>query len=129
MSELLDVLDAFSTPLKIGWVLWIAWGIGQLWWYRQERTTRAARTAAAPAARAVAPVKTAEPPPRPTRLITPEPVFEPVPEPPPRHVPIFDPSKAVVETFAPANEIDSFVADFERSHQRKHNGDLPSFRP
>ena len=38
MAELLDILDAFSMPLKVGWVVWIAWGIGQIFWYRYERS-------------------------------------------------------------------------------------------
>jgi hypothetical protein len=37
MAAFLDVLAAFSTWLKIGWVAWIAWGIWQIVWYRQER--------------------------------------------------------------------------------------------
>ena len=29
MSELMDVINAFGTPLKLAWVGWIAWGVGQ----------------------------------------------------------------------------------------------------
>ena len=29
MSELMDVINAFGTPLKIAWVGWMAWGVGQ----------------------------------------------------------------------------------------------------
>ena len=29
MSEVMDVLNAFGTPLKLAWVGWIAWGVGQ----------------------------------------------------------------------------------------------------
>jgi len=46
MVELLDILDAFSMPLKVGWVVWIAWGIGQTFWYRSERRPQAARAQA-----------------------------------------------------------------------------------
>ena len=29
MSEMMDVLNAFGNPLKLAWVAWIAWGVGQ----------------------------------------------------------------------------------------------------
>ena len=29
MSEFMDVINAFGTPLKIAWVGWVAWGVGQ----------------------------------------------------------------------------------------------------
>ena len=38
MSEVMDVLNAFGTPLKLAWVGWIAWGVGQYFWYRHERS-------------------------------------------------------------------------------------------
>ena len=46
MAELLDILDAFSMPLKVGWVIWMAWGIGQIFWFRYERRPQAARARA-----------------------------------------------------------------------------------
>lgn len=39
MSEVMDVLNAFGTPLKLAWVGWAAWGVGQYFWYRYERST------------------------------------------------------------------------------------------
>ncbi len=38
MSEVMDVLNAFGTPLKLAWVGWIAWGVGQYFWFRHERS-------------------------------------------------------------------------------------------
>ena len=38
MSEVMDVLNAFGTPLKIAWVGWVAWGVGQYFWFRHERS-------------------------------------------------------------------------------------------
>jgi hypothetical protein len=38
MSELMDVINAFGTPLKLGWVGWVAWGVGQYFWFRHERS-------------------------------------------------------------------------------------------
>jgi hypothetical protein len=38
MSEVMDVLNAFATPLKIAWLGWIAWGVGQYFWFRHERS-------------------------------------------------------------------------------------------
>lgn len=37
MAEVLDVMDALSTPLKVGWVVWSGWAVGQVYWYRYER--------------------------------------------------------------------------------------------
>jgi hypothetical protein len=39
MSEVMDVLNAFGTPLKLAWVGWVAWGVGQYFWFRHERST------------------------------------------------------------------------------------------
>ena len=73
MHELLDVANAFSTPIKMAWIMWLAWGIGQVYWLKHER-----RQAIAPKlARAPRPVrrpapkreKAAEPV---GRLITPQ---------------------------------------------------------
>lgn len=38
MSEFLDVINAFGTPLKLAWVGWIAWGVGQYFWFRHQRS-------------------------------------------------------------------------------------------
>ncbi len=38
MSEVMDVVNALGTPLKIAWVGWIAWGLGQYFWFRHERS-------------------------------------------------------------------------------------------
>src|SRR5262245_7317246 len=61
MSELLDVINAFSTPLKLAWVGWIAWGVGQYFWFRYTRSTTAKRVTAVakPAAKKAAPAKAA----------------------------------------------------------------------
>jgi hypothetical protein len=134
MAELLDVLDAFSTPIKIGWVVWIAWGVGQVFWYRQERSSAAAaKSRPAPARKTAAARKqAAAPQPLVTRLVTPEPVLEAAapktPQcPPAGDAPLFDPSKAVVETFhATSPDLDSFVADFERRNGHRR-GDTDTF--
>jgi hypothetical protein len=47
MVEVIDVMEAFSTPLKIAWGVWLTWGVAQVLWYRQER--RASAHAARPA--------------------------------------------------------------------------------
>lgn len=38
MSEMMDVLNAFGPQLKLAWVGWLAWGVGQYFWYRHERS-------------------------------------------------------------------------------------------
>jgi hypothetical protein len=38
MSEMIDVLNAFGPQLKLAWVGWIAWGVGQYFWFRHERS-------------------------------------------------------------------------------------------
>ena len=38
MSEMMDVLNAFGPQLKLAWVGWIAWGVGQYFWFRHERS-------------------------------------------------------------------------------------------
>jgi hypothetical protein len=129
MSELVDVVDAFSNPIKIGWVIWFAWGIGLVFWCRHERTTRALGAPTAdPEVPAQAIVSERDLAPVEQGLVTPEPVLEAAPavaesmapaaetlssiRPP---VPAFDPSTAVVETFAEtASDLDQFIADFER---------------
>jgi len=38
MSEVMDVMNALGTPLKLAWVGWVAWGVGQYFWFRHERS-------------------------------------------------------------------------------------------
>ena len=38
MSEMMDVLNAFGPQLKLAWVGWLAWGVGQYFWFRHERS-------------------------------------------------------------------------------------------
>jgi len=38
MSEMMDVLNAFGPTLKLAWVGWLAWGVGQYFWFRHERS-------------------------------------------------------------------------------------------
>jgi hypothetical protein len=129
MGELLEVVDAFSMPIKVGWVVWLAWGVGQVFWYRHERKPRVHSTRVVPPpSRRSAAVRT--PTPVVHRMITPEPTHVPSAV---ADSPAFDPSSAVVETFgATARELDSFVAGFEKNtrqrrqvpHQPEHSGAL-----
>ena len=124
ISEVLDVANAFNTELKVAWVVWLAWGVGQAFWYKRERSS-AAKPRVRAAARA--PRKT-EPKqhkvvPAVGRLITPAhveaspkvrpevPLAPPAPFQPP--APAFDPAKAVVETF-----------DARNHEELRHNGEL-----
>jgi hypothetical protein len=110
MAELLDILDAFTTPLKVAWVVWIAWGVGQVFWYRYERRPQAAHASATPARKPF--VSKPSLPERPmTRLVTPEQVI---------------PADASVEPASAdgpsqIGELDQFVADFEmNTRHRRH---------
>jgi hypothetical protein len=131
MRELLDVANAFDTPLKVAWIVWLAWGIGQLFWYKHERTSALVRKLQVPS-RPVRPhaprrEKTVEPV---GRVITPQHVnaeaskvsfaAPPVPAPP---VPVFDPAKAILETFDPRDrgDLDAIVADMEANMPRLHD--------
>jgi hypothetical protein len=60
MSEVMDVLNAFGTPLKLAWVGWMAWGVGQYFWFRHERSmpARKVTSVARPAAKKPAMPKT-----------------------------------------------------------------------
>lgn len=100
MFELLDILDAFTTPLKVAWVVWIAWGIGQIFWYRHERRPQPARTAAPKRKPFVSKPSLPERPM--TRLVTPEQVM-------PNDGP------------GTIGELDQFVASFETNtrHRRE----------
>jgi hypothetical protein len=103
MFELLDILDAFTTPLKVAWIVWIAWGVGQIFWYRYERKPQVAGRTAAPARKPF--VSRPSLPERPmTRLVTPEQVL-------PK-----DDGPGTI------GELDQFVADFEMNtrHRREH---------
>ena len=129
MTEWLDVLDAFSTPLKTGWVVWVAWGVGQILWYRQQRTPQSRSTRAAALAPKPATEKNPAPGPAAQALMAPgplapqtsasQPVVEP-PAPPLIDMATFDPSTAIVETFAAGStDLDSFVADVERRNNHR----------
>jgi hypothetical protein len=123
MAEVLDILDAFTLPLKMAWVIWLAWGIGQVFWYRYERTPRAvSATRPAPMRKAFV-SKPSMPERAATRLITPD-----VMPPPQRKVEPPAPAAlapAFVEEpsgIGPVAELDQFVADFEM-HTRHRRGE------
>jgi hypothetical protein len=133
MSEMMDVINAFGTPLKLAWVGWVAWGVGQYFWFRYERSTPAKRVTSVAKTTVKKPVA-----PKPVaaqaaevpvvgRLITPSHVTAdaktavvPASQPEPAHVsapapmplpaeadspaPVFDPSKAVIEQFGATDE-------------------------
>src|SRR5262245_47663548 len=126
MAELLGILDAFAMPLKFGWVVWLAWGVGLVFWYRHDRN------AEAPSRRPSAPVRKpfVSKPSMPQRTgaqrITPEPgvpeqppVTPPPEAQPPAAPPLLEPAPALLEdrdqltdTVA---ELDRFVTDFEKN--------------
>lgn len=155
MSEFMDVVNAFGNPLKLAWVGWIAWGVGQYFWFRHERSmpmvkkvTTVAKTAtkkpsvpkpiAAQAAdapvvgRLITPTHVASEPkvsapvpvaPRPEPQPAPVPSMPFVATPADAPVPVFDPSKAVIEQFGAVNDVtdgalDKFVRDFEMQDAR-----------
>jgi hypothetical protein len=107
MFELLDILDAFSNQLKVAWIVWIAWGVGQIFWYRYERRPQAANRVRASARKPF--VSKPSLPERPTRLVTPEQVM-------PK-----DADSASVEALGTIGELDQFVASFETNtrHRRE----------
>ena len=111
MAELLDILNAFSTPLKVGWVVWAAWGIGQVLWYRHERRAKTTNRAHAPARKPF--VSKPSLPDRPvTRLVTPEQVM-------PSDRPFAE--SAPADSIGQIGELDQFVANFEMNtrHRRE----------
>jgi hypothetical protein len=137
MNEAMDVINAFATPLKVAWVVWLAWGVGQYFWFRHERSGAAATPAARPAAAkpvirkpvAAKAAGVAAETPVLGRLITPqhvaaEPKHQPKTPPPAPAVsdtPAFNPATAVIETFSAAPDegsLDKFVAEFERQDPR-----------
>jgi hypothetical protein len=61
MSEVMDVINAFGNPLKLAWVGWVAWGVGQYFWFRHERSaprTKKVTSVARPVAKKAAAPKT-----------------------------------------------------------------------
>ena len=122
MAEFLDILDAFSTQLKVGWVIWMAWGIGQIFWFRYERRPQAAR-ARAKAARKPFVSKPSLPERPMTRLVTPEQVL-------PKE-PAYAESTAAPVDPNRIGELDEFVASFEMNtrHRREQpvNGESVPF--
>lgn len=116
MFELLDILDAFTTPLKVAWVVWIAWGVGQIFWYRYERRPQAANRAAAPARKPFV-SKPSLPARSMTRLVTPEQVM-------PQEPAFADPPSA--EGQDTIGELDEFVASFEMNTRHRRERPLHS---
>lgn len=105
MSEVVDVLDAFSNLLKIGWVVWLAWGIGLVFWYRRERKPSEGSLApAAPEARKRAAVNEPDDALVVRRLVTPEPVMESAP-------PVADAMSRVADAMPPVAEGLSVIAE------------------
>ena len=60
MFEVIDVLNALGTPLKLAWIMWLAWGVVQYFWLRKRRSMPAKRvtSVAKPAPKKVAVPKT-----------------------------------------------------------------------
>jgi hypothetical protein len=155
MSEVMDVINAFPTPLKLAWAGWAAWGVGQYFWFRHERsapvrkvTSVAKSVAKKPAVPKTVAAQAADAPVV-GRLITPPHVAAeakpsvPVasqPQPAPVEVPsmpvsvaidapvsVFDPSKAVIEQFGATSDdaLDKFVRDFEMQDARPRRRRTP----
>jgi len=130
MAELFDVIDAFSLPLKVAWVVWVAWGVGQTYWYREERGKRPVVPMTVPAIprgpRKAVSARSAV-----TTLVTSDSVSE-LPAPLMSEAATFNPATAVVETFGgEATDLDAIVAEFERQngHRRALPPDSDSARP
>ena len=66
MLDVLDVVNAISLPLKAAWIVWLGWGIGQIFWYQREHIDMVTAPAPAPRPRPRRPVPS-------TRIITEEP--------------------------------------------------------
>ena len=126
MFEAMDVLNAFGAPLKLAWIAWLAWGVGQYFWLRHERSTpvkKATAVARPTAKKPAAPRRAATPVAHPVvdRLVTPThvtahakpvvpatpvaPLAESRPEPamPMASMPVFDGPSA--PTFDPAKAV------------------------
>jgi hypothetical protein len=136
MSEVMDVINAFGTPLKIAWVGWAAWGVGQYFWFRHERSmpVRKVTSVAKPVARKPAVPKTvaaqAAEAPVMGRLITPThvaadarssvpsmpvaPQVQPAPAPSPVPVPM--PVSAAADAPVPVFDPSKAVAAFDPSN-------------
>jgi hypothetical protein len=138
MAELLDVLDAFTIPLKIGWVTWLAWGTGLAFWYRHEQS-QTTLPRSAPVRRPFV-SKPSMPQRAGTRLITPVPVIahqapveapliaaSPI-APPPVAPPLLEPAPALLDepdnVADPVAELDRFGADFEMNTRQRRGGPL-----
>jgi hypothetical protein len=130
MAELLDILDALTTPLKIAWVVWLAWGIGQVFWYRHERKPRAVSTRPSASPRKPFVSKPSVPDRVVTRLVTPEPGITHQAE-PVEHA--AEAPAAAGNVAGEVGELDRFVADFEmNTRQRRaqpHNGESYNATP
>jgi hypothetical protein len=115
----MDVLNAFSAPLKVAWVVWIAWGIAQVFWYRHERRSHVAakKPAAAPARkRFVSKPSTQDR--VVTRLVTPEQVI-------PQQAASNQPAAPIVDNMpGQVAELDQFVADFEMNTRQRRSQPL-----
>jgi hypothetical protein len=113
MAELLDIVEALSTPLKLAWAVWLAWGVAQVFWYRYERKPRPARQAVP--ARKPFVSKPSGPERAKTRLVTPEQVMPT--EPPPA-----EPSSG--NGPGTIGELDQFVARFEMNSRGRREQPL-----
>ena len=133
MAEMLDILDAFTLPLKIGWVVWFAWGIGLIFWYRYERNQKAGskRVPGTPArrpivsqssmvaratGRLVTPDRVA---PAPLPVVEPPVVEAPVVEPPVKEPPLLESAPAPLEESNEIAELERFVADFDMNTRQQ----------
>lgn len=119
MAELLDILDAFSTQLKVAWVVWLAWGVAQVFWYRHERRPQPARRVAPVRKPFVSKASASER--QTTRLVTPEQVM-------PKQT---AGGQSPADGPGPIGELDQFVASFEMNSRARReqplNGEPISF--
>ena len=53
MSEMVATLGDLSLQVKIGWAIWLAWGVVVLGWYRHARVVSPMGVVSAPALHAV----------------------------------------------------------------------------
>jgi hypothetical protein len=37
MSNLIEMFNIISDPVKVAWAIWIGWGVAQIGWYRRTR--------------------------------------------------------------------------------------------
>ena len=130
MAELLDILDAFAMPLKVGWVAWLAWGIGLVFWHRHDRSSEIASRRLSTVVRKPFVSKPSMAQRTGTGLIRPEPVagykppVAPQPEAPPPVVPSpLEPTSTPLEGADRMTdrvaELDRFVADFEKNTRHR----------